>query len=59
MRKQPTKPGFVCPHTGRVAVLVRDYANIRGDWWKVSIRTRRAVQWPFALPMGRARRSGR
>lgn len=35
MRKQPTKPGFVCPHTARVAVLVRDYSSrplMRRGW---------------------------
>ena len=33
MQKQPIKPGFVCPSTGRVAVLVKQYANsdLNGD----------------------------
>lgn len=32
-RNQPYLPGYICPTTGRVAVLVRDYANsdLNGD----------------------------
>ena len=80
MQKQPIKPGFVCPSTGRVAVLVKQYANsdLNGDapayWYSAQAEEwgldpwrlvegvdphTQAVQWTFALPMGRARRSGR
>ena len=84
MQKQPIKPGFVCPSTGRVAVLVKQYAKlfsmegvdlemhrptgtaprprngalIRGDWWKVSIRTPRANQWMFVSRTDQPRRLG-
>lgn len=31
----PAQPGHICPNTGRVAVLVSDYANsdLNGDAW--------------------------
>ncbi|EDP8962423.1 DUF2761 domain-containing protein [Pseudomonas aeruginosa] len=32
-RQEPKQPGYVCPTTGRVAVLVKDYADsdLNGD----------------------------
>jgi hypothetical protein len=42
-KNQPFPPGYVCPTTGRVAVLVRDYANsdLNGDatayWFSVDV----------------------